>query len=203
MGSAPATPLSFADERRRFQRVNVSLLGRFMLPDRNEYPCQTRDMSPGGVTLISPVEAEVGSRVVCYLDNIGRIEGTVSRVFKDGFALALAATPRKRDKLAAQLTWLANRHELNLPEDRRHERFPPKRAFTQLVLADGSKHKCRILDVSLSGAAVSLSVRPAIGAPATVGKMKGRVVRHFEEGIAIEFAVTLQDPDMVIDNLVV
>jgi len=29
------------------------------------------------------------------------------------------ATPRKRDKLAAQLTWLANRQILNLPEDRR------------------------------------------------------------------------------------
>ena len=32
------------------------------------------------------------------------------------------ATKRKQDKLANQLTWLANRQILNLPEDRRHDR---------------------------------------------------------------------------------
>ena len=37
--------------------------------------------------------------------------------------MTISATPRKRDKLAAQLTWLANRHILNLPEDRRHGRY--------------------------------------------------------------------------------
>jgi hypothetical protein len=28
------------EERRRFQRVRVHLLGRYMLPDRREFPCQ-------------------------------------------------------------------------------------------------------------------------------------------------------------------
>ena len=40
--------------------------------------------------------------------------------------MTIAATPRKRDKLAAQLTWLANRHILSLPEDRRHGRIVPR-----------------------------------------------------------------------------
>ena len=39
-------PLS--EERRRFQRVRVNLLGRYMLADRREFPCQITDMSPGG-----------------------------------------------------------------------------------------------------------------------------------------------------------
>ena len=38
-------PLS--QERRRFQRVRVTLLGRYMLPDRREFPCQVIDMSRG------------------------------------------------------------------------------------------------------------------------------------------------------------
>ena len=32
---------------RRFQRVNVSILGRYMLADRREFPCQVLSMSPG------------------------------------------------------------------------------------------------------------------------------------------------------------
>ena len=40
--------------------------------------------------------------------------------------MTIGATARKRDKLAAQLTWLANRDILNLPEDRRHDRIVPR-----------------------------------------------------------------------------
>ena len=45
--------LPAAEERRRFQRVKVHLLGRYMLPDRREFPCQIINMSPGGLALCS------------------------------------------------------------------------------------------------------------------------------------------------------
>ena len=37
------------EEKRRFQRLPVNLLGRYMLADRREFPCQVLDMSPGGM----------------------------------------------------------------------------------------------------------------------------------------------------------
>ena len=40
--------LPLSEERRRFQRVKVDLLGRYMLEDRREFPCQVIDMSLGG-----------------------------------------------------------------------------------------------------------------------------------------------------------
>jgi hypothetical protein len=43
------------------------------------------------------------------------------------------------------------------------------------------------MDLSLSGAAVDVEIRPAIGTPVRLGNMRGRVVRHFMEGVAIEF----------------
>ncbi len=181
-------PLVRNHDRRRFQRVNVSLLGRFMLEDRREFPCQTQNISPGSLALITPVVGRVGERVVAYVDHIGRIEGQIARVFDGGFAIAIHATPRKKDKLAAKLTWLANRHELNLPEDRRHDRITPTVATTTVVLPDGREYPARIVDVSLSGLALSIDVKPPIGSPVTVGKIRARVVRHFDEGIAIEFA---------------
>jgi hypothetical protein len=113
---------------------------------------------------------------------------------EDGFAMTIIASDRKKEKLAAQLTWLANKHELDLPEDRRHERVAPRNPRSVLQLADGRQYQCRILDLSLSGAAIEIDVRPAIGVQVLLGTTRGQVVRHFEDGVAIEFAV-VQKPE--------
>lgn len=192
--------LPLSEERRRFQRVRVNLLGRYMLADRREFPCQVSDMSPGGMALIAPVVGRTGERVIAYVDHVGRLEGVITRQFQNGFAMTVAATARKRDKLAAQLTWLANRHILCLPEDRRHGRRPPQVPFARLILPNGNNVAVRVIDISQSGVALATEQRPEIGAAVTVGKTPGRVVRHLEDGIAVEFT-RLQHPDFVEDNV--
>lgn len=176
-------------ERRNFQRVRVNVYGRFMLEDRSEHPCQVVEMSPGNALLRSDRIGEPGEKVIAYLDHIGRVEGVLTRTVEDGFAMTIIASERKKDKLAAQLTWLANKHELDLPEDRRHERIAPRKPVSVMQLPDGRQYDCRIIDLSLSGAAIETKVRPALGLQVTLGTMRGQVVRHFEDGIAIEFAV--------------
>lgn len=192
-GAARSLPFGKQD-RRRHQRVKLNILGRYMLEDRHEYPCQVINMSPGGVALIAPALGSANERVVTYLDYIGRVEGRFVRPIDGGFAMTVEATPRKREKLAAQLTWLANRHVLNLAEDRRHERFTPMKPFQELTLPDGRKLRIRLIDVSLSGAAMALIERPAIGTPVLVGPVRAQVVRHFEDGIAVEFT-TIHTPE--------
>ena len=178
--------LPAAEERRRYQRVRVHLLGRYMLPDRREFPCQIINMSPGGLALLAPGIGNVGDRVIAYLDHIGRVEGKITRIIDNGFAMTIAATARKRDKLAAQLTWLANR-DLNLPEDRRRDRIVPRNPIAILTLEDGSKMTCRIIDMSLSGAAIAAETRPPLGSLIMLGRVQARVVRNLEEGFGIEF----------------
>jgi hypothetical protein len=191
-----------AEERRRHQRVKVNLLGRYMLSDRREFPCQVIDMSPGGMAVVAPVIGAPGERVIAYVDHLGRLEGKIARLLDNGFAMTISATSRKRDKLAAQLTWLANRQILNLPEDRRHGRFTPRNSMARLILPNGTNVTCRVIDVSASGAAVAIApdLLPVIGAAVTIGKTAGRVVRHIENGFAIEFT-RLQHPDSVEDNV--
>ena len=201
----PATKPKFlplAEERRRHQRVRVNLLGRYMLADRREYPCQVIDMSPGGMALAAPVLGAPGERVIAYVDHLGRLEGKIARMIDNGFAMTISATSRKRDKLAAQLTWLANRQILNLPEDRRHGRFTPRNQMGRLILPNGTNITVRVIDVSASGAAISINpdLRPPVGSPVTIGKTPGRVVRHIEDGFAIEF-MRLQHPDSIEDNV--
>ena len=190
--------LPLAQERRRHQRVKVNLLGRFMLADRHEYPCQVIDMSPGGMAVVAPVVGQPGERVIAYVDHLGRLEGKITRLIDNGFAMSISATVRKRDKLAAQLTWLANRQILNLPEDRRHGRFVPKNAGARLILPNGNNVGVRVIDLSQSGAAISISpdLRPPVGVMVTLGKANARVVRHIEDGFAVEFT-RLQHPDFV------
>jgi hypothetical protein len=185
----------------RFQRVKVSVLGRYMLADRREFPCQVLEMSPGDAVVIAPVAGNPGERVIAYLDHLGRVEGTITDAIEGGFVMDLAASPRKRDKMAAQLTWLANKDVLNLPEDRRHERVVPDNRHSTVVLDDGRRYNCKIIDISLSGAAIELAVRPAMGTPVTLGRMRARVVRHFQDGVAVEFTSAQEMLTVVQQNL--
>lgn len=193
---ATARSYGVPSDRRAFSRVTVNLPGRLMLANFEEYDCTASLMSPGDVILETAATAALGERIVAYLDHVGRIEGRVTGTDATGFTVALNATERKRDKLAAQLTWIANKHELGLPEDRRHDRFAPRKSRAELLLQDGRRYPCRIIDLSLSGAAVDIDVRPAIGTQVTLGTMRGRVVRHFQEGVAVEFA-TIQPQETI------
>jgi hypothetical protein len=201
--SAPQTvsDRNMAASNDRFQRVSVSILGRYMLADRREFPCQVLSMSPGDAVVIAPVAGIVGERIIAYLDHIGRIEGTILHQVDGGFVMDVAASPRKRDKMAAQLTWLANKELLNLPEDRRHERVVPDIRHSTVVLDDGRRYNCKIIDISLSGAAIELEVRPAMGTPITLGRMRARVIRHFQNGVAVEFASAQEMLNVVQQNL--
>ncbi len=183
-------------ERRRHQRVNVELMGRYMLESRREFPCQSLDISPGGVSLAAPVSGVLGERVVVYLDQLGRVEGLIVRLLPNGFAISLSATIRKRDKLAAQLTWLANRQILGMPEDRRHERLQPRNPRTIITLDDGVQSVARLIDVSTSGAGVSTDLTLALNQRIVVGRLPAKVVRLFEGGVAVEFGRILTEPEI-------
>jgi hypothetical protein len=183
-------------DRRRFRRVAVTLFGRFMRENREEYLCQVTQMSAGGMALLAPVKCEEGERIVAYLDHVGRIEGIVVRVVEGGFAVRILASAAKRERIVNLLTWLINQESLGLSEERKHERVVPRISASKLILPNGDVHSCRVLDVSLSGASIACAVKPPIDTVVVLGRMRGRVVPHHDQGVAIKF-VELQDPDSI------
>ena len=64
------------------------------------------------------------------------------------------------------------------------------------MLPGGSIQSCLVIDLSVSGAAVSAETVPDIGTVLAVGKIIGRVVRHLQGGFAVHF-VECQSPDEV------
>ena len=191
--SAKANIAKTGNDRRRFQRVNISLLGRFMRQNKQEYPCQIINVSAGGISILAPVSGELGERIVIYLDTLGRIEGEIVRITPEGFALQLRATGHKREKIVNQLTWLVNKDRLSNIEDRRYDRIIPKRTKVKLTLVNGESYDCQILDISLGGAAVLVEPKPAVGQLVTLGQTPGRVIGQRDQDISIEFLEIL-DP---------
>ncbi len=181
--------LSFKTERRSYKRNVLSLLGRFMRADKQEFTCQLVDISLGGARLLTNGIVPVGEKIIVHFNELGGTEGTVTRVFEGGFAVQFNITHRRRQKLAAQLTWLLNRHELDAADQRRagHDRIklPPKPV--RIEFPDGLVLERNILDVSISGASIDTEHRPAIGSPIKVGPHNAKVVRHHSRGIGIEF----------------
>jgi hypothetical protein len=192
---------AYAEDRRRHGRVKVSLPGRFMRANRQEFSCMTIDMSPGGVDFAAEEMAAVGERIVAYVEQIGRLEGVVVRELDDGFAMAMKLPLPKRERLADQLTWLANRHDLGLPEDRRHERIRPRNVRTTLILPRGREVLASVIDISQSGVALTLSrpVNPVVGTPVTVGATQGRIVRILNDGVAVEFTRVIPEGEFNAD----
>ena len=76
----------------------------------------------------------------------------------------------------------------------------PRNPVGRLIMPNGLNVTCRIIDVSQSGAGIATDQRPPIGSRVMLGKVQGRVVRHLEDGFAIEFT-RLQHPDFLEDSV--
>lgn len=170
----------------RHRTVPLALSGRFMRPDKSEHPAKLIDISVAHTTLSSPIELTHGEKVIAYFEHIGGLEGTVNNLFEGGFAMCLNITTRKREKLAAQLTWLINRSEFVGLEERKHQRFEVGNQTVSMRIGDKSA-ECKLLDISLSGASLGTSARPTIGTEVVVGVQRAIVRRHHEQGIGVQF----------------
>lgn len=179
----------------RFHRVPVYLHGRYMLASRQEYPCQTFELSPGDAALFAPVKPVVGERILLYVPDLGRLVGTALRATPAGFEMSLDLTVKKRERLADQLTWYANRPALDLPERRRHERIVPLLELA-VLRSHGHEHIVRVTSLSCSGVSLETDMRLAIGETVRIGAREARVVRHFDDGFACEFLVPFREGEI-------
>jgi hypothetical protein len=170
-------------DRRKHKRAALKLGVRFLLANGSEHSGVVTDISLGGMAIQSEAQPDPGSIVIAYVEGFGRLEGMVSRLNGKGFAVRLTLSAIKREKLEERLS--ANK-KTSPHEGRKHEREATATA-TRIIRSDGRSLPCRVIDLSLGGVSVEAAEWPALGEQVVVGKMRGRVVRHHELGIAIEF----------------
>jgi hypothetical protein len=166
-------------DRPRDPRRVVSVPGRFSFADvrnargeRRVYGCHAVNPTAHGIVIASPVSAKMDARVIAYIDHLGKIDGMVMNVLQNS----------------------------EVRELRTDSRFVPSNPYSRMILANGHVENCIILDLSVSGAAISADTIPVVGAVLAVGAVAGRVVRHFDEGFAVRF-VERQSRDTVETSL--
>jgi len=184
-----------AEQFLRQRGVRIFVNGSYMLPNWYDcegrlraFACRTTRVSPFRMIVDVPVVGKVGDRLTSYFKEFGKFEGCISDTMERSFLLELEMTRAMRERLADKLVWLEKKQaDPNVADTRRHSRFIPPNSHTTLTLADGSIHNCFIIDLSLSGVAVSSEIEPSIGMPLAIGGCIGRVVRTFRNGFAVKF----------------
>jgi hypothetical protein len=174
-------------ERRRYDRVVMTLPGRYLLADGTEFPCEIVEVSSIGVAIRGPLVGDLGERVVAYVQELGRIEGVIVRRAADWFAIDLRVPSCRLQKIEKKIDWLVRQQAKGLPEQRSHERVDQDQEHTTLRLSDGRGFTASLIDASTEGAALPVDVAPPVGAAVTVGERPAHVSRHFAGGIAVTF----------------
>jgi hypothetical protein len=167
------------------------LYGRYMLPDMSEHPCQVTNLTTTGATFLTTHIPSIGLAIVAYLEELGRIEAITDKAVPGGFRISFSLKGSRLEKLESRIKWLGER-PVNSEEDRRHARFEPRDSQSQITLPDGRVYNCEVVDISVSGAGITVDVLPSLGTYVMLGKMRGRVVRYLENGVAIEFVKPLE-----------
>jgi hypothetical protein len=173
-------------ERRRHVRAQVDITGRIFVPaDGREGECRIVEMSPGGAQVISDIVPEAGTFIVLYIEGFGRFDAEVVRPEWDRFAVQLRCSAMKQDRVAELLGQTQGASSGTTL--RRHERVAGN-GIAHFTRPSGETIACDVIDLSLSGVSLKTVSRPPLGETVMIGQMSGRVVRHHDSGIAVEFA---------------
>jgi len=184
-----------AQEFMNQRAVNVTVGGRYSLANwydpkgqRRDFACRTSRMSPFRMLVDVPVVGKVGERVTSYFGDFGALQGWITDTVAGGFLIDLEADKTLREKLARKLSWLEKKQrDPSLADVREGNRIIPAKPHSTIILADGSYASCFVIDMSVTGAAVSAELQPELGTPLAIGSCVGRVVRHLRDGFAIKF----------------
>lgn len=175
-------------ESRKQKRTGLGLKGKLFIPKRgSEDDCVVLDFSSDGAGLKCAASAPIGTNVVLYVDCFGRFEGTVVQRNRIRLGVEFQSSKVKRERTREQLSdFVANGMTNRAPvrTGARTKELPPLHYF---IAADGRKIDCEIVDIALGGASLKTTERPRVGEVLAFGETAGRVLRHTDEGIAVQF----------------
>lgn len=192
------TPL----ERGADVRFIGPVMGRYTLDSRVRlsgvqiFAVRLQSISPTTLVASAPVTGRIGEVVTAHFVPFGNVRGKVSQHIDGGFIIDIEGDHDRRRKLSKRIEWYKKRLFAGVTDKREHKRFMPREPKSAIVLADGTVLPCLVIDLSSSGAAVSVDYAPEIGEPLAIGKAVCRVVRRLEVGFAVQFVTPIERDDV-------
>jgi hypothetical protein len=175
-------------EQRTADRIPANLKAAIFVPaDETEVECGIENLSINGAGVRCEKAFEPHTSVVLYIHGFGRFEATVERCDGGYLGVSFQCLSLKRKRLAEQILLYVQNGGVASTSLRRHERTPAK-ALSELTLEGGGSLSGKVSDVSLLGVSIKTNQRPPIGSTVHVGRTAGRVVRHHEDGIGVQFS---------------
>lgn len=173
-----------------------SFPARLLLPGGAERHCEATAIDPDSALFLIDQPLAEGTPLVAYIEEIGRVDGIAADFSKAGQWVNFSFAENRQSRFMRHLRWLIRRERGLAAAERRHTRYEPRNKSARFCLPGGPEQPCEVIDISLSGAALRSHTKPSMGSPVTLGRMKGRVVRHFDEGFALEFLSPLERGDL-------
>lgn len=183
--SAAATVAS-ADQRQH-ERAITALPGRLFVPAEDiTIACSIVNLSAGGAGVECDEPPPLNAFVVLYIDGFGRFDCVASRFVKGELGLRFVCKEDKRQRLMGNLAAYVHSGIAGETRLRAHARLRTD-VEKKLTRADGTTAPCQVVDFSIQGMSLRTAARPAIGEMISMGLTRGRVVRRFDGGIAVQF----------------
>ena len=181
--------------RQREPGIIIDLPGQYWLWNSREvvgepkrFVCRAISISPHAVALVAPVRGAVGEWVSVDIDHFGRLHGRIERPLDHrGFVMQILANTDERVRLGAKIAWYEKYRDSKVPDRRRYPRLVVEYRFSTILLSDGAVVSCLVTDFSACGVSVLAGIAPEIGTVLAIGKVIGRINRHFSGGFAANF----------------
>lgn|GEM_PF-4012231 len=167
-------------EKRAHPRIDGEIAANILINNEENAVARVLDVSAGGIGFLFKGEIAPGDHIVAHLDGGTRLEGDVVRIFEGGFAITLAMSDHKRQRLAETLD--RERARGRALDRLTLERRIAKRVtgMSQSVVCETANRRfpVRIVDMSLTGVAIETEEKLDLDALVIVGKMRGSVIRR-------------------------
>ena len=153
--------------------------------------CSVIDLSLGGAGIHYHDAAPVADAVArIEIEGFGIFDGITVRDAGDLRGLRFLRGEAERHNLIGKLTKFIENGLGEGPDDTIS--YPSTLAFRR---TNGREERCEIACITLHGVVLVTTQRPTLGELVRLGRLYGRVVRHFVEGIGVEFVSFVNPPD--------
>lgn len=189
-------------ERRAIPRIKLVLPALCWSQYRPDFYAVTEDLNGFGIRFKASLVPSVGEKLTCSIRHAGSLETTVVRVGKQRFAVRVLRAEYPLKLVAQNLVSLAQEQNPSMLAQRTASRLVPNNRDVVVTTPLGEMIPGRTLNISTSGAAVSLDAPIQVGTLVMIGSTQARVARSFEDGIGAAFLSPLAQsevgPDVVL-----
>lgn len=174
-------------------RSNIVSWGR-------KYRARIINISYSGAAVTARAHIRIGERTILTIHGLGRYRGTVVRHIGDGVAIQFDENEARpvfegiavRSAGDGAATRSMSTLVRPMTEKRTFRRADIENSASMIF--GGERVSCFLQNLSAGGTAVISETKPDIGRDVilyidNLGRMRGHVTRHFEDGISVEFEV--------------